>query len=135
MGFHTILDLETYQMADYISEVKQFRRDTQGKTFIICTKPDEWDGSQRWDLLAPLCDYLMPMMYLGDYNKSTAQLAATTQRYNTKYPGKLYPALETYISDQKPTPKSNTALQAEISAIKPYVKGIALFRHGLSNYQ
>lgn len=134
MGYHIVFDLETYKMADYMGEVKQVRKDCNGKTFVICTKPEEWDGPQRWDLLAPLCDYLMPMLYVGDYNKSVAQLEAFTRKYNAKYPGKIYPALETYVSDKNTVPKTNAVLNGEISAIKPYVEGIALFRYGISKY-
>jgi hypothetical protein len=74
------------------------------------------------------------MLYVGDYNKSTGQLGTLVKGYTSKYPGKIYPALETYVSDQKPVPKTNAILQTEISAIEQNVKGIALFRYGLSNY-
>lgn len=135
MGFHTVLDLETYEIEGYLPEVKQMREDTRGKTFIVCTKPDEWDGDQRWDLLAPLCDYLMPMLYVGDYHKSIPQLGDVTKRYDGKYPGMIYPAIETYVSDENPIPKGNNVVQAEISAIRSYVGGVALFRYGLGEYE
>jgi hypothetical protein len=135
MGFHTVMDLETYDMASYINEVEQLRTDTQGKTLIICTKADGWDGNQRWDLLAPLCDYLMPMLYLGDYNKSITDLNNYIKSYNTTYPGKIYPALETYVSDNNVVAKTNTILTYEIDAIKPYIEGLGLFRYGLSNFK
>lgn len=134
MGFNIVMDLETYNMADFIPEVKQLRQDTNGKTLILCTKADGWDGDQRWDLLAPLCDFIMPMLYLGDYKKSTAQLGSYVKSYNTDYPGKIYPALETYMSDATVKPKANGVLQVEINACKG-VKGIGLFRYGLSNYK
>jgi hypothetical protein len=134
MGYNIVFDLETYKMVDYISEVEQVRKDSEGKTLIICTKPDGWDGNQRWDLLAPLCDYLMPMLYVGDYNKSVEQLGDYVKRYNVKYPGKIYPALETYVSDAKVVAKTNTVLNTEISAIEEHVKAVALFRYGISRY-
>ena len=132
MGYNTVMDLETYKMADFISEVKQLRQDTKGKTLILCTKADGWDGNQRWDLLAPLVDAIMPMCYLGDYEKSTSDLASYIKKYNTLYPNKIYPALETYMSDKTVKPKANSALQVEIKACGN-VKGIGLFRYGLSN--
>ena len=91
-----------------------------------------WDGNQRWDLLAPLVDAIMPMCYLGDYEKSTSDLASYIKKYNTLYPNKIYPALETYMSDKTVKPKANSALQVEIKACGN-VKGIGLFRYGLSN--
>jgi len=134
-GWNICMDLETYTMANYMAEVKTLRADTKGKTLIICTKPDAWDGNQRWDLLAPLCDYIMPMLYLGDYHKTNTQLASYMSSYNSKYPGKIYPVLETYVADRNVVPKSTNVIVGEVDTVKPYCRGIGLFRYGLSNYK
>lgn len=134
MGYHICFDLETYKMTDYLNEVKAIRVASTGKTFIICTKPDGWDGNQGWDLLVRSVDYIMPMLYLGDYMKTVEQLASYMKTYNLKYPNKIYPVLETYVSDAHVISKSRDVLMSEINAVQGYCKGIGLFRYGLSNY-
>jgi hypothetical protein len=119
-GWNICMDMETYNMETYYNEIKKLRTDSQGKTFILCTKPQDWDGDQKWSVTKDYCDYLMPMVYLGDYNKSISQLNQYMEHYNTLYPGKIYPALETYISDANVVPKSNTVLNEEINTCKPY---------------
>ncbi len=133
LGWHMCHDEETYNMADYYSEIKTIQSicKASNKTFILCTKAQDWDGDQKWSVIKDMCDYIMPMLYLGDYNKTVTQLVAYMKLYNTKYPGKIYPALETYISDANVKAKSTSVLQAEINACKPYCKGLALFRYGI----
>lgn len=132
-GWNICLDMEKYDMYNYYNEIKNVRTACKDKTFILCTKPQDWDGDQKWSVIKDYCDYLMPMLYLGDYKKSTSQLNQYMEHYNTLYPGKIYPALETYISDANATPKSNTVLEEEINTCKPYCNGLGLFRYGLSN--
>lgn len=133
-GWNICLDMETYNMPQYYQEIQEVRTESTGKTFILCTKPQEWDGEQYWSTINKYCDYLMPMLYIGDYNKTITQLESYMNKYNTKYPNKIYPALETYVSDANPVSKSNTTITAEINTVKPYCKGLGLFRYGLSNY-
>lgn len=132
-GWNVCMDMEKYDMPNYYNEIKQVRADSKGKTFILCTKAEGWDGNQYWNVIKDYCDYLMPMLYLGDYNKSVQQLEAYMKLYNTKYPGKIYPVLETYKSDAEIVKKELSVLQSEIAACKPYCKGIGLFRYGLSS--
>lgn len=136
-GWNICADIERNTNLKDLPEIKNIRAITKAsnKTFILCTKAEgTWDGDQAWGAIAPYCDYIMPMLYLGDYNKTVAQLVAYMKEYNIKYPGKVYPALETYISDANPTPKTKAVLDTEITAVKPYCKGIGLFRYGLSNF-
>jgi hypothetical protein len=42
--------------------------------------------------------------------------------------------LETYQSDQNTTPKNASTISDEINAVKPYTRGVILFRYGLSNF-
>lgn len=132
-GWNICLDMETYNMPQYYQEIQEVRTESTGKTFILCTKPQEWDGDQKWSVIKDYCDYLMPILYLGDYKKSTSQLNQYMEYYNTLYPGKIYPALETYINDANAAPKSNTILEEEINTCKTYCNGLGLFRYGLSN--
>ncbi|MCE5213663.1 MAG: Ig-like domain-containing protein [Methanobacterium sp.] len=130
------VDVETYNIASYIPELTKMRADTYGQIFSICVKPQGWDGEQRYDLLAPICDYIVPMCYTGDYGQNNSDLAFFARTQNSAYPGKFLIALETYKSDQNPVAKSQSEILAEINAVKAYSDGIILFRFSpyLSNF-
>jgi hypothetical protein len=77
------------------------------------------------------------MLYIGDYGEGIIGLTnwvETYNFYNTIYPGKIIIGLETYQSDQNPTPKSANIILEEIKAVQPYTHGVILFRYGLSNF-
>jgi hypothetical protein len=131
MGFNTLVDVETYNMAQVLPYLKQMSTDTGNKSFVICTKPYGWDGNQLYDQLVPLATRIMPMTYIGDYNKTTTDLANFYKALQTKYPGKFVAGLETYQSDANPIAKTRTAMQREIDAVKPYVDGCGFFRYGI----
>ncbi len=135
MKVGVLLDVETYDMPTYIPQIKAMRSATQGVTFSLCVKPDGWDGNQYYYLIAPLCDQIVPMLYIGDYGRDTTSLTNWVKFYNIIYPGKITAGLETYQSDNNSTPKNLNDISAEIKAVKPYTHGIILFRYGLSNYQ
>jgi hypothetical protein len=137
MGIGVLLDVETYDMPAYIPQIQAMRLATQGVTFSLGVKPDGWDGNQYYYLIAPLCDHIVPMLYIGDYGEGIIGLTnwvETYNFYNTIYPGKIIIGLETYQSDQNPTPKSANIILEEIKAVQPYTHGVILFRYGLSNF-
>ena len=138
MGIGVLLDVETYDMPAYISQIKAMRSATQGVTFSLCVKPDCWDDNQYYYLIAPLCDHIVPMLYIGDYNQGLTGLTNWVKLYNIYnliYPGKIIAGLETYQSDQNLTPKDVSDIKAEIKSVEPYTGGVILFRYGLSNYR
>lgn len=135
------LDVETYNIPAYLLQILAMRLATYGETFSITVKPDGWDGNQYYYLIAPLCDYIVPQLYVGEYGQGntglTNKVKSYTQIYNLYniiFPGKIVAGLETYQSDQNTTPKNASTLSAEIKAIKPYTRGVILFRYGLSNF-
>jgi hypothetical protein len=137
MGIGVLLDVEIYDMPAYISEIKAMRSATQGVTFSLCVKPDGWDDDQYYYLIAPLCDHIVPMLYIGDYGQGIAGLTNWVKLYNIYniiYPGKIIAGLETYQSDENLTPKNASTIKEEINAVEPYTQGVILFRYGLSNY-
>lgn len=137
MGIGVILDVETFNMPAYLPEILAMRWATQGVTFSLCVKPDVWDDNQYYYLIAPLCDHIVPMLYIGDYEQGITGLTDWVKIYNIYniiYPGKIIAGLETYQSDLDPTPKSASTILAEIKAVKPYTHGVILFRYGLSNF-
>lgn len=137
MKIGVLLDVETYDMPAYISEIKAMRSASQGVTFSLCVKPDGWDDNQYYYLIAPLCDHIVPMLYIGDYGQDITGLKEWVKFYNIYniiYPGKIIAGLETYQSDQNITPKDESTILAEIKAVQPYTRGVILFRYGLSNF-
>lgn len=137
MKIGVLFDVETYDMPAYISQIQAMRQATQGVTFSLCVKPDGWDDNQYYYLILPLCDHIVPMLYIGDYGQGITGLTNWVKIYNiynTLYPGKIIAGLETYQSDQNPTPKSAGTILAEIKAVQPYTHGVILFRYGLSNF-
>lgn len=135
-GWHISADIEVYNILDYLFEIKYIRCVTKAynKTFILCTKAQDWDGDQKWSIINKYCDYIQPMLYLGDFNKTLTDLENYMKYYNNIYPGKIYPALETYESDKNVVAKTKIALDKEIATVKPYCKGVSLFRYGISNF-
>jgi hypothetical protein len=133
---NVLLDEETYQMTSKVSYLASIYNLTKGKVkFTICVKPDGWDGGQAYTTIAKYCDYIMPMLYLGDYLKGLTDLNSFVKNWNSKLPGKLWACLETYESDKKLTPKTHVVLLNEIEAVIAYVQGVALFRYGLSKFE
>ena len=135
------LDVETYFMPAYLLQILAMRLATYGETFSLTVKPDGWDGYQYYYLIAPLCDYIVPQLYVGEYGQGTTGLTKKAKNYNQIYnlyniifPNKIVAGLETYQSDQNTTPKNSSTISAEIKAVKPYTRGVILFRYGLSNF-
>jgi hypothetical protein len=135
------LDVETYIMPAYLLQILGMRLSTFGVPFSLTVKPDGWDGAQYYYLIAPLCDYIVPQLYAGEYNQGTTGLTNRVKYYNQIYnlfnfifPKKIVAGLETYQSDKNTTPKNKSTITAEIKAVKPYTHGVILFRYGLSNF-
>ncbi|HEX7468988.1 MAG TPA: hypothetical protein VF324_10475, partial [Methanobacterium sp.] len=135
------LDVETYIMPAYLLQILGMRLSTYGVPFSLTVKPDGWDGAQYYYLIAPLCDYIVPQLYAGEYNQGTTGLTNRVKYYNQIYnlfnfifPKKIVAGLETYQSDKNTTPKNTSTITAEIKAVKPYTHGVILFRYGLSNF-
>lgn len=135
------LDMETYNMPANLLQILGMRLATFGVPFSVTVKPDGWDGTQYYYLLAPLCDYIVPQLYVGEYQKGITSLTNRIKIYNQIYniyniffPGKIVAGLETYQSDKNATPKNTSTISAEIKAVQPYTRGVILFRYGLSNF-
>lgn len=135
------LDVETYHMPSYLLQIIAMRLATIGVPFSLTVKPSGWDGDQYYYLITPLCDYIVPQLYVGEFNQNTTGLTNRVKKYNQIYniyniifPGKIVAGLETYQSDKNATPKNSSALSSEIKAVQPYTRGVILFRYGLSKF-
>jgi hypothetical protein len=135
IGVNTLVDVETYDMGSKITYLTGLDSRTENNELTICAKPQSWDGEQRYDLIVPISDKISPMCYIGDYGQSVASLKTYVTNLVSKYGSKVIISLETYVSDQNTTPKSDAAIKAEIQACKDAgAAGVILFRAGLSNY-
>lgn len=132
IGVH--FDVETYDMPSYLSQIKAMREETKGVTFSLCVKPEGWDGNQYYYMIAPYCDYIVPMLYIGDYNRGLIDLKDWTRIYSIRYPRKIVAGLQTYQSYQNTTPIMKNTILSEIKAVQPSTQGVILFRYGLSNF-
>ena len=139
LGIPVHLDAEedAYNMPNKIPYLTEMWNAIHAKVngiFEICTKATGWDGDMRYDLLSKICDYIVPMLYIGDYGQNITGLINFIKKWSNLYPGKFKVALETYESDANPVAKSADKIRAEIEAVKPYCEGVVLFRYGLSNF-
>ena len=141
MKIGVLLDVETYFIPAYLPQILAMRLATYGDTFSLCVKPDGWDGNQYYNLIIPLCDHIVPILYIGDYRQGISSLTNRVKNYNNIYniydiiyPKNIIAGLSTYQSEQNLTPKNASTISAEIKAVKPYTHGVILFRYGLSNF-
>lgn len=128
MGINILMDMETYNMGSKLTQLANIRKNTRGKIFTVCAKAEDIDGAQQYSEIIKHCDYISPMLYKGDYNLTLEKMKSYAKRKGEKYP--ILMSLETYISDRNPVPKSNASILAEIEAVRPYCKGVILFRYG-----
>ena len=128
MGINILMDMETYKMNSKLSQLANIRENSRGRIFTVCAKAEGIDGPQEYAKVIKHCDYISPMLYKGDYGLSLASMKAYAEKYGKKYP--IIMSLETYESDRNPVPKSNASLLAEIEAVRPWCRGVILFRYG-----
>lgn len=131
LGINVHIDLETYSMADYIDDIKEWVTWKNGGLLSICIKPDGWDGDQKISQLVAIdgVDFIAQMEYT-DFFSTTDQLNNYLALYNPKFNGKLASGLSTYWSDSNTSTKTNERMNEEINTAKKYTKRVILFRAG-----
>lgn len=88
---------------------------------------------QDYNALSQYLDFLVPMIYKGNYNKGTAWIASVTDYIVKNSNGKpVVAGLQTYVSDSNATPLPANELKNDINAaMSSGSSGYALFRYGL----
>ena len=88
---------------------------------------------QNYGQLAPYLDFLVPMIYKGNYNQNTNWIATTTHYIKIHANGKpVVAGLQSYSSDTNPIPLSASELNSDINAaIINGSSGYILFKYGL----
>lgn len=90
---------------------------------------------QDYTQLSQYLDFLVPMIYKGNYNQGTDWIGKTVKYIVNNSNGKpVVAGLQTYESDENTTPIPATELQNDINtAVANGSSGYALFRYGLIN--
>ena len=88
---------------------------------------------QNYTQLAQYLDFMVPMVYKGNYGKDTAWIGSTTDYIVSQANGTpVITGLQTYRSDGDTTKLSSTELNNDINAaLNNGASGYALFRYGL----
>ena len=106
-------------------------------TVSAAIMPEKSDGikyyGQDVTVLGKYVDVLAPMAYKGNYNSNTAWIVSTCQWYVSKgAPAETWCILQSYKSDDDPTPLSASAMQADVDAcINGGIPAVGFFRYGL----
>jgi len=97
-----------------------------------CDKNAYYYG-QDYSKLAPYLNFLVPMIYKGNYNQNTAWIGTITHYIVQHAMGTpVVAGIQTYLSDAKPTPlPANGLINDIIVAIKNGSSGYVLFKYGL----
>ncbi|MEN6293375.1 MAG: pseudomurein-binding repeat-containing protein, partial [Methanobacterium sp.] len=88
---------------------------------------------QNYTQLSKYLDFLVPMVYKGNYGQNTTWIGTATKYIVNNAGGKpVIVGLQSYISDYDTTPLSAGELNADIkSALSNGASGYALYRYGL----
>lgn len=100
------------------------------------TSQDDYYYGQDVGSLSQSLDIICPMVYKGNYGKTTNWIQTTTKWFIDNSKGaKVYTGLQTYVSDSDTTLLNTNLLATDItSAYNGGAKGVALFRFGLTNF-
>lgn len=127
-------------IADFVMKVYNHTKSTKPSLKLSAALMPEGAGNadsygQDYKELAEYLDWLCPMIYKGNYKKDTAWIGKTTDYINKKAPDKVLSGLQTYRSDEDPTPIPEAELTGDINAaLDNGAVGFVLFRYGLANY-
>ena len=91
---------------------------------------------QNLSALSNILDYIIPMVYKGNYKQDTYWITSTTNYFVRNSPhAKVITGLQCYKSDDDLTKLSSSQLENDvIASYDGGAHGVALFRYGLTNY-
>ncbi|MDR2544626.1 MAG: hypothetical protein LBD03_03625 [Methanobrevibacter sp.] len=100
------------------------------------TNADAYYYGQDISQLGNILDYIIPMVYKGNYNKDSSWIGHTTKWFVDNSPkAKIITGLQGYVSDDDPTPLSSEELSNDANiALSNGAYGYCIFRFGLFNY-
>ncbi len=128
----------TATITSFVSDVKKAIQANKPKTALSAALMPEGTNNayyygQDYGQLANYLDFLVPMIYKGNYGKDTAWIGTTTKYIVDHAGGKpVIAGLQTYISDYDTTKISANELNQDIkSATNNGASGYVLFRYGM----
>jgi hypothetical protein len=97
---------------------------------------DEYYYGQNISGLGLYLDYIIPMIYKGNYNKDTAWIGSTTKHFiSFQTKAKIITGFQCYVSDDNPTPLPTQELRDDVNnCLSNGAYGVCFFRYGLFNY-
>jgi hypothetical protein len=119
----TLLDTKSAQKGSYIY-------------LGVCVMPEcslnTYYYGQSYEQLSHYVDFLLPMIYKGNYGKDTNWIGTTTAYIVNHSTVPVVAAVQTYESDTNTTPLNGSELTSDVqSAASNNASGYALFRYGL----
>lgn len=128
----------TAKITSFVSDVKQLIQSIKPKVALSAALMPEGATNantygQDYTQLAQYLDFLVPMIYKGNYGKNTTWIGSATKYIVDHAGGKpVIAGLQTYISDYDTTKLSADELNQDIkSATNNGASGYALFRYGM----
>ncbi len=128
----------TATITSFVKDVYNLVKSINAKTAVSAAIMPEgpvngYYYGQDYSQLADYLDFLVPMIYKGNYGKDTAWIGTTTKYIVEQSKGKpVISGLQTYRSDNDMTEVPAAELKNDIqSAIDNGASGYALFRYGL----
>jgi len=127
----------TGKIAELVKELSTFAKSLKPNMIVSAALMPEKEANayyygQDYAKLAPHLDVLIPMAYKGNYHANSTWIKDVTAyiKHTSKKP--VWTGLQTYRSDQKPTPILCEELQADVNAAKNGgADGWVYFRYGL----
>ena len=128
----------TATITSFVSDVKKIIQANKPKTALSAALMPEGANNayyygQDYAKLAPYLDFLVPMIYKGNYGQNTSWIGTTTKYIVDHAGGKpVIAGLQTYISDYDTTLLNSNELNQDIkSATDNGASGYVLFRYGM----
>lgn len=130
----------TKAVSEFVRQATKAWKEVNPKlTISAAIMPEKTDGvyyyGQDVTVLGQYLDVIVPMAYKGNYYAGRSWIVSTCQWYAEKSePAAVWCGLQTYNSDDDPTPLSASEMNADVEAcIDGGLPAVAYFRYGLLN--
>ena len=100
------------------------------------TTANEHYYGQDYAAISKCLDVVVPMIYKGNYKKTTSWIASTTKWYAENSKGaKVWAGLQGYKSDEDTSPLPKPEITADVKvALDAGAAGVVIFRLGLTHF-
>ncbi len=140
-NIHPNATAATATITNFVADVRSLldTKSAQRGSYIylgVCVMPEcsqnAYYYGQSYEQLSQYADFLVPMIYKGNYGEDTAWIGSTTSYIVNHSTVPVIAAVQTYESDSNATPINGTELTNDVqTAVDNNASGYALFRYGL----